>query len=82
MLLEHYFSTFRNNIIGINKMIYLPDIQEKKPLLYADWIASGRLYAPIEDHMREAAGPYVANTHTETTLLGATMTRAYHSARG
>ncbi len=82
MSLEHYFSTFRNNIIGINKMIYLPDIQEKKPLLYADWIASGRLYAPIEDHMREAAGPYVANTHTETTLMGATMTRAYHSARG
>ncbi|MCD4760761.1 aminotransferase class V-fold PLP-dependent enzyme, partial [bacterium] len=59
----------------------MPDIHEERPLLYADWIASGRLYAPIEEHMRNVAGPYVANTHTETTLMGTTMTRAYHTAR-
>ncbi|MBL7005659.1 MAG: aminotransferase class V-fold PLP-dependent enzyme [Spirochaetia bacterium] len=81
MSLEHYFSSFRNNIAGIHKKIFLPDIQEEKPLLYADWIASGRLYGPIETYMLETVGPYVANTHTETTLTGTTMTQAYHAAR-
>ena len=81
MSLEQYFSKFRNNIVGIDNKIYLPDIQEEKPLLYADWIASGRLYEPIERHMLETAGPYVANTHTETTLTGTTMFQAYRSAR-
>jgi selenocysteine lyase/cysteine desulfurase len=79
--LEQYFSSFRNNIVGIHNKIYLPDIREEKPLLYADWIASGRLYEPIEKHMYKTVGPYVANTHTETTFTGTTMTQAYHSAR-
>jgi selenocysteine lyase/cysteine desulfurase len=26
-------------------------------------------------------GPYVANTHTETTISGTAMTMAYHQAR-
>jgi selenocysteine lyase/cysteine desulfurase len=79
--LEQYFSSFRNNIVGIDNKIYLPDIREEKPLLYADWIASGRLYEPIEKHMHKTVGPYVANTHTEATLTGTAMTQAYHSAR-
>lgn len=50
-------------------------------ILYTDWTASGRLYAPIEEKMLQTFGPYVANTHTETNITGTTMTHAYHEAR-
>ena len=33
------------------------------------------------DYLRDVLGPYVANTHTETTLTGTAMTRAYHQAQ-
>ena len=51
------------------------------PLVYADWIASGRLYGPIERRMEEAFAPFVGNTHTETSACGTLMTRAYHEAQ-
>lgn len=77
--LESHFSTFREKIIGINAHTTFDGI--KRPLIYADWTASGRLYGPIEDVMTNHAGPWVANTHTETSLTGATMTAAYKEAR-
>ena len=73
------FSTYRKNIIG-NDLTFQSPYGEKK-VLYADWIASGRLYKPIEDFIASHLGPYVANTHTETTLTGTTMTEAYHRAQ-
>ncbi|WP_251358521.1 aminotransferase class V-fold PLP-dependent enzyme [Kangiella sp. TOML190] len=78
MSLEQYFQPFRDNIIGHNHPY--PEAGGQ-PLIYADWIASGRLYAPIEDYLAKTLGPYVANTHTETTLTGTTMTHAYHEAQ-
>lgn len=78
MSLEQYFEQFRNNIIGHNHLF--PENNNKK-VIYADWIASGRLYQPIEDYVSKQLGPYVANTHTETTLTGTTMTQAYHEAQ-
>ncbi len=54
---------------------------KEHPMIYADWIASGRLYWPIEETMLHKVGPWVANTHTESSLTGATMTRAYKMAR-
>jgi selenocysteine lyase/cysteine desulfurase len=80
MTLEAYFHPFRERIIGINTTVRVPDGRER-PLVYADWIASGRLYAPIEEYLQHEVGPYVANTHTETTITGTAMTRAYHDAR-
>jgi selenocysteine lyase/cysteine desulfurase len=77
--LEAHFSQFRQNTIGIDAMLEGP--YGKVPLVYADWIASGRLYGPIEDRMLNIAYPYVANTHSESSALGASMTRAYHEAR-
>ncbi|HNX98687.1 MAG TPA: aminotransferase class V-fold PLP-dependent enzyme, partial [Candidatus Aminicenantes bacterium] len=49
--------------------------------VFADWTASGRLYGPIERFMADTVGPYVANTHTETTLTGTLMTDLYHQAQ-
>ena len=77
--MEAYFDSFRKNIIGIDQTFTSP--YGDMPMLYADWIASGRLYGPIEDIMRNKVAPFVANTHTETTETGTLMTKAYHEAR-
>ena len=53
----------------------------KKNLIYTDWTASGRLYRPIEEKLMDTFGPFVANTHTETSITGTAMTMAYHEAR-
>ncbi len=44
-----------------------------KRILYGDWIASGRLYEPIEQKLQTQFGPFVANTHSESTLTGTLM---------
>jgi selenocysteine lyase/cysteine desulfurase len=49
-------------------------------MIYADWVASGRLHMPIELIMLQTIGPFVGNTHTETSEVGKLMTRAYHLA--
>jgi len=50
-------------------------------MIYADWTASGRLYRPIEDKLRNEIFPLVANTHTDTNYSGMSMTYAYHKAQ-
>ena len=76
--LETYFEKFRKNIIGYNQIFETP--YGNKRIIYADWIASGRLYTPIEKKISEVFGPFVGNTHTETSVTGTSMTRAYHAA--
>lgn len=75
MSLEQYFNKFRVNTIGYNKDLETPF--GKKPLVYADWIASGRLYKPIEDKIINEIGPLVANTHSESSDTGLIMTNIY-----
>jgi selenocysteine lyase/cysteine desulfurase len=77
--LEQYFEQFRKNIIGIDQEFVSPF--GKKKIIYTDWTASGRLYRPIEEKLTNTFGPFVANTHTETTVSGTAMTLAYHEAR-
>ncbi|MBU4445813.1 MAG: aminotransferase class V-fold PLP-dependent enzyme [Candidatus Marinimicrobia bacterium] len=76
--LEKYFQKFRRNVVGYGFKHQFPS--GKKPIIYTDWAASGRLYKPIEDYISRKLGPYVANTHTESTLTGTIMTSAYHQA--
>ena len=78
MNLEKYFEVFRENTIGYNHHYQTPFGQ--KTMLYADWIASGRLYLPIEKTMLNSIGPFIGNTHTETSENGKLMTRAYQLA--
>lgn len=78
-MLEQHFKSFRDNTIGINQTFITP-FGEKK-MLYADWIASGRLYEPLEKVMREKVFPFCGNTHTETSITGTLMTKAYHEAK-
>jgi selenocysteine lyase/cysteine desulfurase len=76
--LSEYFEQFRENIIGQKATFRTPFGEQ--PLIYADWIASGRLYGPIEDKIRHQFGPMVGNTHSEASETGRTMTLAYHHA--
>jgi len=76
--LENYFKKFRKNTIGIDHRHEFSS--GEKQIVYADWAASGRLYKPIEDYISNTLGPYVANTHTETTSTAKIMTRAYNQA--
>lgn len=76
-MLENYFKPYRTAIIGAD----LISKTSGKPILYADWTASGKLYRPIEEHILNELGPYVANPHTENTETGRITTRAYHDAR-
>src|SRR5579872_1465301 len=77
--LENYFSSFRRNIIGHQHTFESPFGKTK--IVYADWTASGQAYAPIEKFIREEILPFVGNTHTETTITGTLMSKAYEQAK-
>ncbi|MCO5265509.1 MAG: aminotransferase class V-fold PLP-dependent enzyme [Lentimicrobium sp.] len=76
--MENYFEPFRKNTIGYDLEYDTP--YGRKKLIYADWIASGRLYSSIEDRLTNDIGPFIGNTHTETSETGTSMTKAYHLA--
>jgi len=76
--LEKYFQEFRQNIIGIDSTYQTP--YGIKKIIYCDWIASGRLYRPIEKMLTDRFGPFMANTHSETNETGTRMTLSYRHA--
>ncbi len=76
--LEKYFKPFREKIIGIDTEYESP--YGRKRIIYGDWIASGRLYGPIEKKLTDDFGPFVANTHTEASETGTRMTNSYRHA--
>jgi len=78
--LEKYFQPFRDNTLGYNQTFNTP--YGEKRIIYADWIASGRLYTPIEKTILEKFGPFVGNTHSESSVTGTAMTNAYQHAHG
>ena len=77
--MEEYFKKYRDGIVGINQTFQSP--YGEKKIIYADWIASGRLYGPIEKKITNQFGPFVGNTHTEASETGTLMTKAYHLAQ-
>ncbi len=52
------------------------------PLVYADYVASGRALKQVEDFMLERVLPYYANPHTEASYCGAYVNRLREEARG
>jgi selenocysteine lyase/cysteine desulfurase len=77
--LESWFTPFRRNIIGYEQCFNSP--LGRRPLVYADWTAAGRAYAPIEKNLQNEVLPFFANTHTDTTFTGTVTTKAYEAAR-
>ena len=77
--LEQFFSAFRKNVIGRRQTFESPLGQ--KEIIYADWTATGRAYGPIEECIQKEILPFVANAHTETTITGTLMSKAYEEAK-
>ncbi|GGB11018.1 aminotransferase class V-fold PLP-dependent enzyme [Allosediminivita pacifica] len=50
-------------------------------LLYADYTASGRALRQVESFVAERVLPFYANSHTEASFCGMTMTRMREEAR-
>lgn len=69
----------RNSVIGAQRPITTPF--GRKPLIYADYTASGRALTFIEDYIRQDVLPWYANTHTETSFTGAQTTTLREQAR-
>ncbi|MFE3837952.1 aminotransferase class V-fold PLP-dependent enzyme [Pseudogemmobacter sonorensis] len=51
------------------------------PLVYADYTASGRAMAQVEDFIRDHLLPFYANSHTEASFCGGHVTRMRRAAR-
>lgn len=77
VLLINSLESVRGSIIGRNLLFKTP--YGEKPLVYADYTASGRAVDFIEDHVRDLLN-YYANSHTEDDFTGETMTRLLHDS--
>ena len=73
------FDEVRDNIVGCQQHFDTPF--GNFSLLYADWVASGRLYEPIEKILTHKLGPWVANTHSYSNKTGSLITTAYQEAK-
>jgi selenocysteine lyase/cysteine desulfurase len=69
----------QRGIIGDNIEIVTP--HGKMPLVYADYTASGRALAQVEEFVAEHVLPYYANSHTESSFCGAYTTKLREEAR-
>jgi selenocysteine lyase/cysteine desulfurase len=71
--------TIRTGIIGDDRSIEGPFGPRR--VTYADYTASGRSLAFLEDFIRDEVIPLYANTHTETSATGLQTTRFREDAR-
>ncbi|MGB0702712.1 MAG: aminotransferase class V-fold PLP-dependent enzyme [Pseudohongiellaceae bacterium] len=72
-------SKIRENVIGERRGI--ETAFGTKPLVYADYTASGRSLHFLEDFIRRQVLPLYANTHSETSFTGAQSTALREQAR-
>jgi selenocysteine lyase/cysteine desulfurase len=73
------FETLNKHVVG--ERVRLDTPFGERPLVYADYTASGRAYAPIEDFIARKVMPYYANTHSESSLTGRQTSRLREQAR-
>ncbi|NIZ12829.1 aminotransferase class V-fold PLP-dependent enzyme [Phaeobacter sp. HF9A] len=69
----------RRGLIGDG--IDVPGPNGSNPLIYADYVASGRGLRQVEDFVVEDILPIYANSHTEASFCGQMMTRLRRRAR-
>lgn len=86
------FDIFRKTLVGqglssrlragmIGKGVSIPGPFGPKPLIYADYVASGRALTQVENLINNHVLPFYANTHTEASFCGAYSTRLREAAR-
>ncbi|MBQ4826069.1 aminotransferase class V-fold PLP-dependent enzyme [Leisingera sp. HS039] len=71
--------TLGRSVIGDGVMI--PGLDGEVPLVYADYVASGRALRQVEDYVAAQVLPFYANSHTEASYCGTQMTRLRREAR-
>ncbi|QDI76582.1 MULTISPECIES: aminotransferase class V-fold PLP-dependent enzyme [Leisingera] len=71
--------TLGRSVIGDGVMI--PGLDGEVPLVYADYVASGRALRQVEDFVAAQVLPFYANSHTEASYCGTQMTRLRREAR-
>lgn len=69
----------RAGLIGESRQIETPF--GTRPLLYADYVASGRALRQVEDFVLETVLPTYANTHSEASHTGRATTALREAAR-
>jgi selenocysteine lyase/cysteine desulfurase len=77
--LEQQLERIRTAVIGDDAVLEGPFGPRR--LVHADWTASGRSLAFIEDVIRQAVLPLYANTHTEASATGRWTTHLREDAR-
>ncbi len=86
------FSQFRADVLAaaradtlhhglIGEKVMIPGLHGDVPLVYADYVASGRALRQVEDFVAEHVLPFYANSHTEASFCGSYMTRLRREAR-
>jgi selenocysteine lyase/cysteine desulfurase len=73
------FEAQRGGLIGDGVQFETP--YGTRPLLYADYVASGRALVQVEEFVTRRVLPFYANSHTEASHCGQAMTRMRAEAR-
>lgn len=76
---EALVERIRASMVGELELV--PGPYGPRPLVYADYAASGRAVALVEDYVWRMVLPSYANTHTEASFCGATTSRLRALAR-
>ncbi|HMQ25475.1 MAG TPA: aminotransferase class V-fold PLP-dependent enzyme [Acidimicrobiales bacterium] len=79
MAADDLIAYIRDSVIGLDEVVDGPF--GPRPVIYADYTASGRSLSFIEDHLRSVVLPLYANTHTESSGTGLQTTRFREEAR-
>ena len=76
---DDLIATIRESVIGRSEMVRGPF--GPRPVVYADYTASGRSLSFIEAYLDDVVLPLYANTHTESSGTGLQTTRFREDAR-
>jgi selenocysteine lyase/cysteine desulfurase len=79
LALPNLIEALRGGLIGED--VQVPGPNGPNPMIYADYVASGRALSQVEEWVTNDILPYYANSHTEASFCGQMMTRLRRQAR-